>query len=178
MTLNDALSLVCAFVGLIFINHNGISFEFNIGVILTIFAAAFFSIQTIITGNLVKKYVPILISIVELYAASAICLIFSVFTEKIALPVSSMSIFALLFSGIFCSGVAFFLQTYGQKYISPLHTGIIFSTTPVFGIIISHLVCQNALTPFTLVGSVIIIFSIINSNVNIPIHLRYKFKKR
>jgi len=174
----DVMNVIFAFLGLILINHNGISFEFNIGVILTILAAALFAVQTIIIGNLSKKYVPILISIVELFTASIICLSLASFTEKTFQPINPKSISALLFCGIFCSGIAFSLQTFGQKYISPLRTGIILSTIPVFGIIISHAIYNDVLSLCGLIGSIIIICSIINSNINTTKVFTYKFKKR
>jgi len=177
LELNDVISLVCASIGLILINHNGISFDFNFGVILTIVAAALFAIQTIIIGNLVKKYVPILITIVELLFTSIICLVFSLITERSLTHVSSTSILSLLFSGIFCSAIAFSLQTFGQKYVSPMHTGIIFAATPIFNIIISHAIHKNVLNLYAFIGSIIIVLAIINSHINASKLFSYKFKK-
>ncbi|MGE5473593.1 MAG: DMT family transporter [Ignavibacteriales bacterium] len=175
---NEVISLLCAFIGLILINHNGISFEFNIGTLLTILAAAAFSIQTILIGNLVKKHVPILISIIELIATSIICLSFSAITERSSAAFSSASTLAVILSGVFCSGVAFSLQNYGQKYISPLRTGIIFSTTPIFSILVSYLVFNNVLSLLAVIGSILIIFSIVNVNINTSKIFSFRFKKR
>lgn len=166
LELNDLISISAAFIGLILINHNGVSFDFNIGVAATIAAAVLFSLQTIIIGSLVKKYVPILIAIVQLFFNSFICLLFALFVDEVVSPVSFTSIFALLFSGIFCSAIAFSLQALGQKFISPLRTGIIYSTTPVFSIFVARTILGDSLSPIAILGSAIIIISIINENIN------------
>jgi drug/metabolite transporter (DMT)-like permease len=163
---NDLISISFAFLGLILINHNGISFDINIGVIITIVSAALFAVQAIIVNSLVKKYVPILIAIIELFFSSMICLIFAFFTGNTLPVVSSISLFYIFFSGIFCSGVAFSLQALAQKYISAIRTGIINSTIPVFSILVARIIVGDSLSPIALFGSLIIIVSIINVNIN------------
>lgn len=77
-----------------------------------------------------------------------------------------------LYLGIFSTMVAFFIQTYAQKFTSSTKTAIFLSTESLFGALFSVLLALEPFSPFMVVGGAIILLSIILSELKIPFHAK------
>ena len=170
-------SIIVAFIGLLLINFNGVTFSFGVGELLALISAMFYSMQVITIGEYAKDYNSGLITILQLFFGSLICIFVALLFENINYHISNESIIALIISGIFCSGIAYYIGTVAQKNIPTVHAGIIYSTIPLFSIIASKVALDIVLSPIAYVGCFAIILSIINLKTNVFGRLLMKFKK-
>ena len=60
---------------------------------------------------------------------------------------------AVAFLAVFCTGLAFIVQTLAQQYTSASHVGVIFTLEPVFAGIVAFLFAGEVLTPRAYVGA-------------------------
>ena len=81
--------------------------------------------------------------------------------EGIPTGVSSVVIVSVIYLGIICTGVAYFLQTLAQNYTKSTHAAIILSLEAVFGSILSVIVMSELFTLKMIVGCIIIFLSIL-----------------
>jgi len=158
----EIISALIAFIGLFLINFDGLNLELNWGTAILLLAALCYAGQAIAVAKAVTWAEPGAVAAIQLGLAGLFSLIPAVSFEQIPKEVSSSGAILTVVSGIFCAGVAYYLQAKGQKYINPVKTGVLFSTTPLFGMIISGLVLGNTMSLFAVAGSVVIIFAIIN----------------
>ena len=64
---------------------------------------------------------------------------------------------AALFTGVFATVVAFYLQTRAQRFTTPTHTALIFTMEPVFAGLFGFLLAGERLGPRALVGCALIL---------------------
>ena len=64
---------------------------------------------------------------------------------------------AAAFTGLLCTVVAFAVQTRAQRFTSPTHTALIFSTEPVFAVLFAYLLADERLGPAELAGCALIL---------------------
>lgn len=69
-------------------------------------------------------------------------------------------IFAL-FLGIFCTGVAFVIQTAQQKYTTATHVGLIFTLEPVFSSLVAFFVAHEVLSLRGYIGGILMLLSLV-----------------
>ena len=80
--------------------------------------------------------------------------------EKPHLPGSGKIWGAVLFLAVFCTGVAFIVQSVAQQYTSASHVGVIFTLEPVFAGIVAFFLAGEVLLPRAYVGAAILISSL------------------
>lgn len=163
----EYFSLGLCFIGLLLVNFDGVSFNINLGDILSMSAALLYALQLTAVTIVVKKYEARNIAIFQLFFVSIFAFIFSLATENIHINPSSSSIFALIVSGLLCTGMAYFLQAVSQIKLPLTKAGIICTTIPFFGAIVSWILFKTTLNGFGFCGLILIIAAILNSNSNI-----------
>jgi drug/metabolite transporter (DMT)-like permease len=65
--------------------------------------------------------------------------------------------FAILFTGIMATSLAFLVQSKAQRFTSPTHTALIFATEPVFAAIFGYLLLQERLGSREILGCALIL---------------------
>ncbi len=73
------------------------------------------------------------LTLVQLATAAVICGGVSLATENAGLPTDPSVWFALLMTGVLASAVAFAIQTWAQRQVSPARTALILASEPAFG---------------------------------------------
>ena len=96
-----------------------------------------------------------------LAAVGLINLVLMVIFEKPGLPSSGMTWFALIFLSVFCTGLAFILQTLAQRDTPASHVGVIFSLEPVFASIFAYILLGEVLLPRAYFGAFLMLASVI-----------------
>ena len=86
--------------------------------------------------------------------------------EPVHLPTSGKTWAAALFLGIFCSGVAFVIQSVQQQYTTASHVGVIFTLEPVFSGIVAFTVAGETLLPRGYVGAALMLLSLLVMEVD------------
>jgi len=92
-----------------------------------------------------------------------VSLVFEPFPSKASLSPEILS--GIAFLGIFPSGLAFLLQSVGQKYTSASLAAVILSLESVFGALAGAIVLHETMSPFAIVGCVIILAAVILSQL-------------
>ena len=134
-----------------------------IGNVFYFLAAIACSFQLIYTGKLVKGLDVMLFSMLQLLVTDIMLFISAfIFGENFGIlgSVSGNIWIAWLYMGIAATFLPLLFQNYGQQYISPSHTAIIFTLVPVFSTIFGVLIGGETITPLFVLGGSLIICAI------------------
>lgn len=155
-------AVVLALMGFTLLSYNP-GMRFNPGDFMTLICSLSVALQILLLDYYLKKGVSEFglffyqIFFVAFFSLTA-SLIFEPFNLK-ALS-GGYSIFAVLFTGIFCSAYGFFAQTRSQKHIPPVRAALIFILEPVFGAILDFYL--NGMAPaLKLTGGALILAALV-----------------
>lgn len=105
----------------------------NVGDTRVLLCAVAYSAHMIVLGGVGRDHDARPLTLVQLACVTAICGAISLATEPVGLPKHSVVWVALVVTGVFASAVAFGVQTYAQRFLSPTKTALILITEPAFG---------------------------------------------
>lgn len=87
----------------------------------------------IVLGSLGRQHDVAALTLSQLVVVAVTCGAISLATEAPSLPTDASVWFALILTGVLASAVAFAVQTYAQRHISPSKTALVLVTEPAFG---------------------------------------------
>jgi drug/metabolite transporter (DMT)-like permease len=141
----------------------------RIGDVLVIIGAFFWSTHIIFTGQIIKKYnLPLTIGAIQTLMVAIFSLIIGLIFEDFIWSNIIKEKFQILYAGILSGGLAFVLQIYAQKNISPAPSAIIFSLEGVFATIAAWILLNQILDINNLFGCLFILFGVLFSQL-VPI---------
>ena len=145
-------------IGLLTLNAS-LSISFGDG--LTLFSSLFFALHIMFNGYFVEKQDPVILSTVQFAVVAIISWIFAFFFEPFPTAIGFEGIASVLYLGIFCTGLAYFLQTAAQRYTLATHAAIILSLESVFGILLAVVMLGEVFTLRMLMGCITIFGAIL-----------------
>ncbi|HOH88931.1 MAG TPA: DMT family transporter [Bacillota bacterium] len=163
LELKTIISVATATLGLFLLSYTGSDFNFNIGDFLTILCSICYAWQLLFTGTYVQKHDATLLAIVQLFFVSLYGMAFAVILEPIPANMSVPSFWSLMFSAVFCTAFAFWMQTTAQKFTAASHIALIFTMEPVFGALTSFLLLNEVLGARGIIGGILIVSAMIIS---------------
>jgi drug/metabolite transporter (DMT)-like permease len=138
----------------------------RIGDTLVIICALFWSTHIIFTGIIIKNYnVPLTIGAIQTMIVSLLSLSLGLIFEDFILVNILKEKFQILYAGVLSGGLAFVLQIYAQKNISPAPSAIIFSLEGVFATIAAWILLNQVLDINNLFGCLFILFGVLFSQL-------------
>ena len=141
----------------------------RIGDALVIIGAFFWSIHIIFIGKIIKDYnLPLTIGAIQTLIVSLLSLAVGLIFEDFIWSNIIKEKFQILYAGILSGGLAFVLQIYAQKNISPAPSAIIFSLEGVFATIAAWILLNQVLDINNLFGCLFILFGVLFSQL-VPI---------
>ena len=148
----------------------------RLGDTLVIIGALFWSLHIIFIGRIIEKFnTPILIGIIQTFIVAIFSLILGfLFEEYNMLNILSQKI-QILYAGILSGGIAFVLQIYAQKNISPAPSAIIFSLEGVFATIAAWIILSQILNFNNILGCSFILLGVLISQL-LPEYKKIKYK--
>jgi drug/metabolite transporter (DMT)-like permease len=149
------VGIAIATVGLYLLN--GANLDIGWGISLTLVCALFFAGWVVYIGAYANRLNPISLTTVQLVVVTVFC--FPAALGQGIGSVDNLAIFAIVFTGIGCSAIAFSLQTYSQRRISPSRTALILLLEPVFAVIVSALYGEH-FGAISILGAVVILVGI------------------
>lgn len=154
--------LVLCTVGLALLTINE-AFRPALGDVICLGTALFYAIDLILTEKAVSlpEVNPLQMGILELGVVGAIMLVLSLALEQPHLPGSPVIWGSALFLGIFCTGIAFVVQTVQQQYTTAGHVGLIFTLEPLFSAIVAYFLAGEVLTPRGYLGAALMMCSLV-----------------
>jgi drug/metabolite transporter (DMT)-like permease len=105
----------------------------NVGDTRVALCALAYSFHMIVLGSAGDRHDVGALTLVQLTVTAVVCGGVSLVTEHPGPPSSTSVWVALLVTGVLASAVAFAVQTYAQRSISPARTALILITEPAFG---------------------------------------------
>lgn len=124
-----------------------------------------YSAHMIVLGSVGRRHDVGALTLVQLATCAVTCGVVSAAVERPALP-SGVSLWtALLVTGVLASAVAFAVQTYAQRHLSPTRTALILISEPAFGGLFGWLLAGEVLGPSGLAGSGLILGGMVLSEV-------------
>tara|TARA_Y100000748_G_scaffold242250_1_gene206468 strand:- start:86 stop:973 length:888 start_codon:yes stop_codon:yes gene_type:complete len=141
----------------------------RVGDTLVIMGAFFWSTHIIFTGKIIEKFnLPLTIGAIQTLIVAFISLIVGLIFEDFIWSNIIKEKFQILYAGILSGGLAFVLQIYAQKNISPAPSAIIFSLEGVFATVAAWILLNQILDINNLFGCLFILFGVLFSQL-VPI---------
>src|SRR5690625_3150606 len=145
-------------IALLSVDFSGV---INIGDVLSLLCAFAFAFHIIYTGKFVKTEKPVPLTMIQFATAAIIGFIVIVVRGEAQFSIETVSFLSLIYLGVFSTGIAFFLQTFAQQFVSETKAAIILSTEAVWGMFFSIIIIQEIVTLKMAFGAAIIIVAIL-----------------
>lgn len=145
----------------------GDGLHFAIGDLICLLCSVSYAVDIVITDRAVARPAvdPVGMSVVEIGVTGAVYLLLSLLFEMPRLPRSPAVWGAALFLGLFCSGIAFVIQTTQQRHTSPARVALIFTLEPVFSAVVAYFLAGERLHPRAYLGAAIMFLSLVLTQV-------------
>jgi drug/metabolite transporter (DMT)-like permease len=135
----------CSVIGLWLLSGGAGSGGWNTGDTLVLGCAVAYSAHMIVLGSMASDLDARPVTLVQLATCAVVCGCVGAFTERPGLPASADVWIALLVTGVVASAIAFAVQTYAQKHLSPTRTALILIMEPAFGGLFGWLLAHEVL---------------------------------
>ena len=133
---------------------------------LVILCALFWALHIIFIGNFIKNFnLPLFFGALQALVVSFFSFIFAIFFETITISNILNESISIIYAGVLSGGIAFTLQIYAQKNISPAPAGIIFSLEGVFATIAAWIILNQILDINNIIGCFLIICGVLFSQL-------------
>lgn len=161
------ISIVLSLIGIALLTLNN-ALEPAWGDILCIICALFYALHIVTTEIVVKKshIDAFQVGVLQLGFTGLFNLILSLILETPRFPDTKIAWAAVLALSIFCTGLAFIVQSVAQQYTSASHVGIILTLEPVFAGVVAYLFAGEILLPRAYFGALLLIISLLIMEIN------------
>ena len=133
---------------------------------LVILCALFWALHIIFIGNFAKSFnLPLFFGALQALVVSFFSFIFAIFFETITIANIFNESISIIYAGVLSGGIAFTLQIYAQKNISPAPAGIIFSLEGVFATIAAWIILNQILGLNNIIGCFLILCGVLFSQL-------------
>ncbi len=138
----------------------------RLGDTLVVVGAIFWSLHIIFVGKIIEEFdTPILIGLIQTIIVSFCSIVLAlIFEEFILINILNQKL-QILYAGILSGGIAFVLQIYAQKNISPAPSAIIFSLEGVFATIAAWIILSQILNINNILGCAFILAGVLISQL-------------
>jgi len=156
--------ILCVMGGYLLTNFHDATVR--LGDTLVVLGAIFWSLHIIYVGKIIKEFnTPILIGLIQTIIVSFCSIILAIVFEDIIIKNILEQKIQILYAGILSGGIAFVLQIYAQKNISPAPAAIIFSLEGVFATIAAWIILSQILNINNILGCVFILAGVLFSQL-------------
>ena len=156
--------ILCVMGGYLLTNFHDATVR--LGDTLVVLGAIFWSLHIIFVGKIIKEFdAPLLIGLIQTIIVSICSIILALFFEDIILINILEQKIQILYAGILSGGIAFVLQIYAQKNISPAPAAIIFSLEGVFATIAAWIILNQILNLNNILGCIFILVGVLISQL-------------
>lgn len=159
------VGVVCAVSGLWLLTGGSVGGSgWNLGDTLVLVCAVAYSGHMIVLGSIGRAHDMRPLTLVQLATVTVVCGVMGL-GERAPAPTSASLWIAILVTGVLASAVAFAVQTYAQKHLSPTRTALILICEPAFGGLFAWLAIGERLGSAGLVGAILILAGMAASEV-------------
>ena len=152
--------LIIALIGIMLLTLDK-NLEFHIGDILCLICSLLFSFHVLITERFVKNNNPITLGVLQFGGVAILSFLVQYPIEKFTLPKNEKFWISLMILSVFCTALAYIIQTVSQKKLSSTLIGLILSLEPIFSGIFGYFILNEYLSPQQYIGAFLLLISII-----------------
>jgi drug/metabolite transporter (DMT)-like permease len=124
----------------------------QLGDLLVLGCALAFALHILVLGHLAPRFDVLSLTTWQIVAAAALTAVGAGLFERPSAEQLGAILPAAAFTGLFATVAAFYLQTQAQRFTTPTHTALIFSTEPVFAGLFGYLLAGERLDGRALLG--------------------------
>ena len=157
-----AVAIILSLIGLYLLTvkvEDG--FSINKGDILIFIGSLFFAFHILFIDHYSVKSDSVKMSMLQFFVASLVSLFLMILFEKPELDLVIKGIFAILYLGVFSSGLGYTLQIVAQKDIDPTISSLILSLEAVFAALFGFIFLKEVPNERELIGGILMFFAII-----------------
>ncbi|SCX95136.1 DMT family transporter [Butyrivibrio sp. INlla14] len=154
------ISITLSVIGMYLLCMKG-SFYLEIGDALMILSALGFSIQILAVSRYSKRIDPVKLTLAQFIIEALLATIVMLVIEKPDLFSIRNALPAILYAGIFSSGIAYTLQSLGQKNLNPAIASIAMCLESVFGTLSGWIVLGQKLSLREAAGCILMFVAIV-----------------
>ena len=152
--------LIIVLMGIILLTLDK-NLKFHIGDILCLICSLLFSFHVLITERFVKNNNPITLGVLQFGGVALLSFLVQYPIEKFTLPKNEKFWISLMILSVFCTAIAYIIQTVSQKKLSSTLVGFILSLEPIFSGIFGYFILNEYLSPQQYIGAFLLLISII-----------------
>ncbi len=154
--------LLLCLVGMAMLTLND-AFKPALGDLLCLGVAVFYGLDLVVTDRAVRQegVDPLQMGILRLGFVGVITLVLAAVVEEVTLPTTPEIWGGALFLAVFCTGIAFLVQTVQQQYTTPSHVGLIFTLEPLFSAVVAFFWAGERQSPAGYVGAGLMMLSLV-----------------
>lgn len=154
------ISIALSVIGMYLLCMNG-SFYLEIGDALMILSALGFSVQILAVSRYSKRIDPVKLTLAQFIVEAMLATIVMLVLERPDLSSIHSALPAILYAGIFSSGIAYTLQSLGQKNLNPAIASIAMCLESVFGTLSGWIVLGQKLSFREATGCILMFVAIV-----------------
>ena len=156
--------LIIALIGIMLLTLDK-NLEFHIGDILCLICSLLFSFHVLITERFVKNNNPITLGVLQFGGVAVLSFLVQYPIEKFTLPKNEKFWISLMILSVFCTALAYIIQTVSQKKLSSTLIGLILSLEPIFSGIFGYFFLNEYLNFQQYIGAFLLLISVIYVSV-------------
>ena len=161
------VGVLVAFVGLWLLTRPDDLALLNRGDTLTLLCALAFALHIILVGRYAARIPSRQLAVLQIFWATLAALPVALLLETPGFVYPSSLYLSLFYLGVFCSAVAFLVQTRAQRYTSSARTALIFSLEPVFAAMASMALLGEQLNVSEWFGGMLIVAGVMVGEVGV-----------
>ena len=141
-------------------------FRLRPGDLFCMLSALLYSFYIILAGGFLRNDNPLRIGVIQFSGAAAAAGAGALISGETAFLPATLPVWGeILFRGIFCSAAGFMLQMSAQKKLSPEYVSLLYSSEPVFAMILGLIFLAEPLCAGRLGGAALILCGILLSSL-------------
>lgn len=141
-------------------------FRLRPGDLFCMLSALLYSFYIILAGGFLRNDNPLRIGVIQFSGAAAAAGAGALISGETAFLPATLPVWGeILFLGIFCSAAGFMLQMSAQKKLSPEYVSLLYSSEPVFAMILGLIFLAEPLCAGRLGGAALILCGILLSSL-------------
>lgn len=141
-------------------------FRLRPGDLFCMLSALLYSFYIILAGGFLRNDNPLRIGVIQFSGAAAAAGAGALISGETAFLPSTLPVWGeILFLGIFCSAAGFMLQMSAQKKLSPEYVSLLYSSEPVFAMILGLIFLAEPLSAGRLGGAALILCGLLLSSL-------------
>ena len=135
------------------------------GDVVLLLCAVMFAVHIVFIDHFNSSIAPLRFSCTQFFTVGILSLVIALFTETISANAGQAALLPLLYGGLMSTGVAYTLQTIGQRGAHPTVSAIILSTESMFAAIGGALLLHERMTLSGYIGCAVVLFGIIVAQI-------------